>query len=74
MIVCHNHRGGIVHDRGGEDVAGMYYRGVGRPYRYYLLVYQLVPRIEIQGHEMLFALCFDVLQLLYRLRGFLYER
>ena len=37
-------------------------------------MYELVPRIEIQPHEMLFTLCFDVLQLFDGLRGFLYER
>jgi hypothetical protein len=69
-----NDRGGIVQYRGCEDVTGMHYRGVGRPYRYYLLVYQLMPSIEIQAHEMLFALRFDLLELLDCLRGFLYER
>ena len=61
VIVSDDNRGCIVQYRGREDVAGMHDRGVDRPYRYYLLVYQLVPRIEIQAHEMLFARRFDVL-------------
>ena len=61
VIVRDDNRGGIVEERGREDVAGMDYRGVGRPYRYYLLVQQLVPRVEIERYEMLFTLRFDVL-------------
>ena len=61
VIVSDNNRGGIVHYRGCEDVAGMHDRGVGRSYRYDFLVYQLVPRIEVQRYEMLFTVCFDVL-------------
>ena len=74
VVVRHDDRNGIVQYGGREDVAGMHHRGVDRPNRYNLFMYQLVPRIEIQPHEMLLALCFDVLELLYRLRGLLYER
>jgi hypothetical protein len=42
--------------------------------RDYLLVYQLMPRIEIQPHEMLFTRCFDVLQLFDGLHRSLYVR
>ncbi len=52
----------------------MNYRCVGRPYRYQLLVYQLVPSVEIESDEVLFTRCFDVLELLDGLRGLLYER
>ena len=51
VVVSDNNSGGIVQYRGRGDVAGMDYRGVDRPYRYYLFVYQFVPRIEILHRE-----------------------
>jgi len=69
VIVRDDDRDGVAQYRGREDIAGMDHRGVDRPYRYNFLVYELVPRIEIQAYEMFFALCLDVLQLLYRLLG-----
>ena len=49
-------------------------RGVDRADRYQLLVYQFVPRIEIQPDKVLFTRRFDVLQLFDGLGCVLDER